>query len=210
MKENLYRLFLKTISIPYVQVGKSYNYQVEVNDSKLTVYFEDSNGKTDWKNNLDFPVKAHKRKNDVTWLVHRGFLNEWQALEPILSFYLLNKNIKEITISGYSHGAAIALLCHEYAYYYRPDLRDKLFGYGFGCPRVYWGLKRNEILKRFKNFTVIRNVNDIVTRLPPIFLGYSHVGRVLEIGERGKYSDVEAHFSDNILKELKIYEEKTR
>ncbi|MBQ8658695.1 MAG: hypothetical protein IJ506_06125, partial [Clostridia bacterium] len=53
---------------------------------------------------------------------------------------------------------------------------------------------------------LVRNIDDIVTHLPPAVLGYSHVGKLLEIGKKGKYTAVEAHLSENILAELKAYE----
>jgi hypothetical protein len=58
-------------------------------------------------------------------------------------------------------------------------------------------------LSRWERFTVIRNIDDIVTHLPPRALGYTHVGHVLEIGEKGTYSRVDAHRPENILAELK-------
>ncbi len=56
--------------------------------------------------------------------------------------------------------------------------------------------------ERWERFTVVRNLDDLVTHLPPGLLGYRHVGRLLEIGKRGQYSPVEAHLSENYLREL--------
>ena len=89
------------------------------------------------------------------------------------------------------------------------DLRDNLYSYGFGCPRVLWGSKTKEIINRWEKFTVVRNIDDIVTHLPPKILGYFHVGNLLEIGKKGKYSKVDAHKSENILIELKEYQKNT-
>ena len=101
------------------------------------------------------------------------------------------------------------MLCHEYVWFRRPDLRETLEGYGFGCPRVFWGLRTWELMRRWERFRVIRNVDDIVTHLPPVWLGYSHVGSLLEIGERGKYTAIDAHRPQNILAELKAAEKET-
>ena len=60
--------------------------------------------------------------------------------------------------------------------------------------------------RRWENFTVIRNLNDIVTHVPPAILGYSHVGTVLEIGIKGRYTPIEAHYEENILAMLAEYE----
>ena len=115
---------------------------------------------------------------------------------------IADEAFQKIVITGFSHGAAIALLCHEYVWYHRPKLRQAIEGYGFGCPRVFWGLKNKRLKQRWENFVVIRNIDDLVTHLPPAFLGYTHVGELLKIGKKGKYTPIEAHFPENILKEL--------
>jgi hypothetical protein len=81
-----------------------------------------------------------------------------------------------------------------------------LEGYGFGAPRVIWGAVSEKIKSRWANFTVIRNIDDAVTHLPPAFFGYFHVGKMIEIGKKGKYGKIEAHLPQNIEKELLIYE----
>lgn len=207
MTQPLSELFIKCTTAPYSEID-NINYALLYDRNVLYVFFEDSDGLADWKSNLDFPAKAYKRMGKTVWFAHRGFLNVWKKLEPILAPKILDKSIKNIIISGYSHGAGIAVLCHEYVWYNRPDLRGSLEGYGFGCPRVFWGIKTKELKIRWQSFTVIRNVNDIVTHLPPAVLGYSHVGNVLEIGTKGKYSPIEAHIAVNILTELKNYEKR--
>ena len=58
-------------------------------------------------------------------------------------------------------------------------------------------------MQRWERFTVIRNVDDIVTHVPPAIWGYSHVGSMIKIGEKGKYSPVDAHRPENIMAELR-------
>ncbi len=202
----LSRLFKECINIPYLKLGASANYAVEILGNSLHIFFEASDGIEDWKSNLDFPAKAYKRSGKTVWYAHRGFLDVWKDLESAVSKYILDKSITKITTVGYSHGAAIAFLCHEYISYHRPEIKDRTSGYGFGCPRVFWGIPSDSLKERWNNFLVIRNTDDIVTHLPPAFLGYRHVSRILTIGSAGKYSRIEAHRSENILKELIIYE----
>ncbi|MBQ8375370.1 MAG: lipase family protein [Clostridia bacterium] len=202
----LYALFFQCLHIPYSNAGVSASYATRRESDTLYLYFQGSEGKNDWKNNLDFPVKAYKRMSKTVWFAHRGFLKVWKELEPILAPVIADTSVKKIVVCGYSHGAAIAALCHEYIWYNRPDLRENIEGYGFGSPRVFWGVCTKELKSRFQRFTVIRNINDLVTHLPPAFLGYRHVGKLLEIGKKGNYSALEAHYAENILKELKLYE----
>jgi hypothetical protein len=68
---------------------------------------------------------------------------------------------------------------------------------------VLWGKRTEDILSRWKRFTVVRNVDDLITHLPPRVLGYFHVGSLLEIGEKGKYSRIDAHRRESILAELR-------
>ncbi len=203
---NLQSLFRRCIDIPYSKVGISANYATEQIGNTLYIFFEHSSGKNDWKINLDFPAKPYKRMGKTVWFAHRGFLRQWKEIESALSEIILDKSLGKIVITGYSHGAALAVLCHEYVWFNRPDLRNSLLGYGFGCPRVIWGIKTKQLFRRFEGFTVIRNIDDIVTHLPPAILGYVHVGKMLEIGEKGKYSPVGAHFPENILYELSLTE----
>ena len=134
--------------------------------------------------------------------MHRGFLRVWQSAEELLREQILDDGVGKIVISGYSHGAALALLCHEYVWYHRPDLRDAIEGYGFGCPRVIWGRKSSTHKERWSRFCVIKNIDDIITHLPPAFLGYFHVGSIMKIGKRGNYSMIDAHRPESYTKEL--------
>ncbi len=203
----LHELFSICLHIPYSQVGLSANYAIKRDHSTLYIFFQDSDGKNDWKINLDFPAKPYRHMDKPTWFAHRGFARTWKEIEPFLAPEIADKSIKKIVIAGYSHGGALAMLCHEYVWYHRPDLRSTIEGYGFGAPRVFWGRRTAALKQRWERFTIVRNINDIVTRLPPAILGFSHMGTLLKIGEKGKYSSVQAHFAENILTELKIYDE---
>ena len=202
---DLYRLFQQCLHVPYLQVGTSANYALQRQGKTLYIYFQDSNGAQDWKTNFNFPAKAYKRMGKTVWFAHRGFLKIWKELEPVLAADILDPHFDKIVIVGYSHGGALAALCHEYVWYHRPDLRATLEGYGFGAPRVFWGLKNPAVKQRWANFTVIRNLDDLVTHLPPAFLGFRHVGKLLKIGARNLYSPVEAHYAKNIEASLKDF-----
>lgn len=203
----LSKLFFDCLKVEYKDVdGVDYAWKRE--QDTLFLYFEDSDGEGDWRINLDFPIRPYKRMGKTAWRAHRGFLCAWEKLIESVKPLVVDKSVKKVIVVGYSHGGAIAVLCHEYVWYNRADLRDNLFGYGFGTPRVLWG--RIKCKERWKNFTVVKNINDLVTRLPPFLFGYRHVGNLLKIGKRGKYSSIEAHYAKNILKELRIYEKTTQ
>lgn len=201
----LYEIFENCLNADYITLENCADVAMIRNGLFLQIYFEASMSDVDWQNNLDFPAVCHARQNDLTWCAHRGFVRVWKTAEQYVKDAINDRSTQKILIAGYSHGAALALLCHEYVWFNRPDLRDRLTGYGFGCPRVVWGIPSPALKSRWQRFTVVRNIDDIVTHLPPKILGYTHVGKMLEIGQRGKYSPTDAHRPENILKELKIH-----
>ena len=171
--------FRECIMASYIHTENDGSYHVHREGSKLFVYFEKSNGATDWRNNFDFPAKPYRDMKDK-WFCHRGFLKVWKAIEPKIKDKLLDPQIIEIEIVGYSHGGAIAQLCYEYVKFNRPEII--VSGYGFGAPRVLWGFASKAVKERFKGFVVVRNGHDIVTHMPPVIFGFRHVGEVKKIG----------------------------
>lgn len=204
----LSELFLRCLNIPYTNVENSGDVALERMGDRLFVYLECSNGEEDWKNNFDFVAKPYKNM-EGNWQAHGGFVKVWKSVKKYIKNEIFDERYKKITIVGYSHGAALAVLCHEYAYFHRPDIRQNIFGFGFGCPRVIFGRMSKEHEKIWERFTVIRNIDDLVTHLPPSIFGFFHVGKMLEIGQSGKYSKVDAHRPENIMRELRIYEAKS-
>lgn len=199
----LSHLFRRCANGKYIHVENSGDYYTDRIRNTLYIYLECSNETVDWLNNFDFPAKPHKRMGKIAWFAHRGFVRVWKSIEPYLESLIKDPTVTRIVTVGYSHGAALAVLCHEYVWYNRPDLRDRIYGYGFGCPRVFWGFRTKKRMQRWERFTVIRNVDDIVTHVPPAIWGYSHVGSMIKIGEKGKYSPVDAHRPENIMAELR-------
>lgn len=197
-------------SAKYTTVENNGDYAVERDGNTLYLMFEWSDGKADWKSNFNFPATPYKDMG-VKWMCHRGFLKVWKSIKPHIEQYVLDLTVEKIIIIGYSHGAAIAALAHEYVWFNRQDLRDNnLEGYGFGSPRCYWGFKVKKKLKpRWENFYVIRNCNDIVTHVPPVFLGFRHVGNLIEIGDgtyevrKCKLKCLDAHRFENYQHSLK-------
>lgn len=205
---NYLRLFRQTLAVEYTQLEENAaSYATERKGDALYLFFEKSNGATDWKNNLDFPAKPYREMEDL-WFVHRGFLRVFKSIEPHIAALVSDKSVRRIVISGYSHGAALALLCHEYCVFHRPDIFSAIEGYGFGCPRVIWGKPCRRILSRFRNFTVIRNCRDLVTHLPPRIFGFRHAGKLLQIGKGRKYGAIGSHYPENYLTELRVLQMK--
>ena len=203
--KKLSKIFSSVLSVKYTHLEEeTASYWCSKNGNKLTIFFEWSNGKTDWVNNFDFPAKPYRNMGDK-WYAHRGFLKVWKAIEPHLESAIIDPTIEIINIAGYSHGAAIALLCHEYCKYNRPDC--EVTGIGFASPRVIWGFLKTPVKKRFEGFTVVRNKRDIVTHVPPAIFGYRHPKRVLKVDDGVSCNPIDAHRPEEYTKSIMKYEE---
>lgn len=198
MTDTLWDLFTLCRAVPYSQAGRSANFALRRQGERLYIFFEDSDGRKDWRRNLEFSAVPYGE-----FYAHRGFVSVWEELRPIVAQPASDPHIHSVTVAGYSHGAALAVLCHEFLWRVRPDLRGSFFGCGFGCPRVFRGKKPASAQEIWQNFTVVRNLDDLVTHLPPKAWGYYHVGKLTEIGARGRYSPIDAHRAENYLAELK-------
>lgn len=182
----MFKKFFDCMIAPYVTVENGADFAIERRGDTLKIFFEQSDGLIDWKNNFNFPAKPY-RKMKNKWYAHRGFLKVWKSIEPHIVGQIFDLTVSKIDIVGYSHGAAVALLCYEYVKFNRPDV--EVSGVGFGCPRVLWGSCKS-VKDRFNGFVVVRNGKDIVTHVPPAIFGFRHVGEIVEIGEsKGRIRD---------------------
>lgn len=201
-----------------VNIGSHYNhteinkgsYFVEYDNDTLYLYFQGSNGDIDWKNNFDFGAEPYKDM-PTKWKAHKGFVRVWKEIVPFIKDDIMNPDVKRINIVGYSHGAALSVLAHEYVWFNRPDIRDNIFGYGFEPPRVFRGRKiPDELIPRWENFTVFRNGADIVTHVPPLLFGYKHVGKLVHLNKdreilvdkHFKFKCVNEHYYPNVVASL--------
>jgi len=182
---DLKQLFQDCLNKEYTHTKDDVSFCCEFDNGTLKIYFQWSKGYKDWIANFNFPARPYKRMNRV-WFIHRGFKRAWKSIEDIIKNYLELLEISQVQIVGYSHGAALAMLCHEFCKYHRPDLPIET--YAFAPPRVLWGWWYKDLLKRWEGLTVIKNYDDIVTHLPPKCLGFRHVGEILNLTPSGFYN----------------------
>lgn len=195
--------FLKCLNAKYIHVDNDGDYAFEESRDGKTLYllFQWTRTAYDWISNFDFVAKPYKDM-EITWRCHRGFLRVWKSIEPHIKELVKNEKYKTIKIAGFSHGGAIATLAHEYVWFNRPDLRseenpDGITGYGFGCPRCYfgsilpWKKMPQELAQRWVRFYPIRNLKDIVTHVPPRIFGFRHVAPVVQLGRTGKWQIID-------------------
>lgn len=203
MKFDLCDLFDKCLKAEYIHVENAGSYSSYKIDKTLYIFFQHSHGRVDWKNNLDFPSRAYKGM-DIPWRCHRGFLRVWKSVLPYVKKVLETNTFSYCVIVGYSHGAALSALCFEYVWYNFSRIRENLYGVSFGSPRIFYGKRNFEFLsERFLKYVNVINSDDIVTKVPPSFLGYRHMGKLLYVGREKNFFSVNAHRPESYKASLK-------
>ena len=137
----------------------------------LWITFRGTDSPKDWKTDLTFWKKTIPYDNVKSNIrVHTGFINAYKTKG------VRDKILQEITdgthyikITGHSLGAALAVLCAVDIEYNFPDRDIEVFL--FGCPRVGNRAFITSYNKRVNKTVRIENGNDIVTKLPFVFMG---------------------------------------
>lgn len=127
--------------------------------------------------------------------VHRGFKKEvddlWHHLEEVLK-----QNTLPLWFTGHSLGGAMATICGGRCFLsHIPSEPAGIFTYG--SPRI--GNKRYVNHVGVPLFRWVNN-NDIVTRVPPAWVGYRHAGREFYINRDGVISEISGwrRFADRL------------
>ncbi len=113
--------------------------------------------------------------------VHSGFNQEVDNLWPMLE-ELLREEEQPVWFCGHSLGGAMATIC---AYRCKTSnmVRDPQELHTFGSPRV--GCKRYIRHADVTHYRWVHN-NDVVTRVPPVFMGYRHGGHEVYFDRFGR------------------------
>ena len=113
--------------------------------------------------------------------VHRGFKNEVDRIWPHIE-EALEVNRKPLWFCGHSLGGAMANICASRCMLsYIESEPEELFTYG--SPRI--GCKKYTSHVEIHHNRWVNN-NDIVTRVPPVFMGYRHNGEERYIDRTGQ------------------------
>ncbi len=134
----------------------------------------------DW-NDVRADINAWSALAETVGRVHRGFKREVDDLWPMLEEALV-ANTKTLWFSGHSLGGAMATICAgRCKLSHIPSTPEALFT--FGSPRV--GNRRYVHHARLRHYRWVNN-NDIVCRVPPKWMGYSHAGQEWYLSSRGR------------------------
>jgi len=136
-------------------------------------------------NDIRADVNAVAVTTETLGRVHKGFNDEVNDLWPRLE-EALRDNQKTLWFTGHSLGGAMATICAGRCYLSEIEAMPYAL-YTYGSPRVGD--------KRFVNFVQLNhtrwvNNNDIVTRVPPAWMGYRHAGREMYLDSSGQVREM--------------------
>ena len=133
-------------------------------------------------NDIKADANAASVLAETTGKVHRGFKTEVDDLWPMIETALID-NDQPLWVCGHSLGGAMATICAGRCYLsHINSTPSELFT--FGSPRV--GNKRYINHVKLDHYRFVNN-NDIVTRVPPPFMGYRHCGSEVYINRNGEF-----------------------
>jgi len=136
-------------------------------------------------NDIKADVNAARVAAETVGRVHRGFKEEVDDLWPLLEKVLVN-NTKTLWFCGHSLGGAMASICAGRCSLSHIRSNPRAL-YTYGCPRV--GTRRYVHYVEL-DYTRWVNNNDIVTRVPPSWMGYRHAGSEMYLNAYGKVRKV--------------------
>jgi hypothetical protein len=163
---SLLEQFNKVTGQGWTTAGKDVQYKV-IDD---TLYFQCSNGKSDWDFNFMAWGDVYK-DSQVKFIGHKGFNELWESIRHDIEKLSFHK------IVGYSQGAALAIRAHENFYHrmgFEPDVTIT-----FGCPPSILNPSK-KLKSRFSHVVNYHNPRDLVYFIPMV-LGYKHVGQCVKL-----------------------------
>ena len=136
-------------------------------------------------NDIRADANATSALAETVGKVHSGFKQEVDDLWPQLEEALVS-NQKTLWFTGHSLGGAMATISAGRCFLsHIKSMPEGLFTYG--SPRV--GDKRYINYCDIKHIRWVNN-NDIVTRVPPAWMGFRHGGREMYLDSQGKLRNV--------------------
>ena len=145
----------------------------------LVIAFRGSHGNEDWQDNFTFN-KQWMAFADGTEKVHTGFKTQYFTVQFYLSEKIKQYNMPKLLICGHSLGGALASLCALDTNWMAP-----VTCVTWGSPRVGdqgWAKLFNKFVPDSLRY-VYRN--DIVTKVPTLWMNFKHVGNKIHLNPGG-------------------------
>ncbi len=159
-----------------------YRITIDKDLKTISVSFEGSGSKLDWKSNFTF-WKCPYKEMDKVFFVHSGLFNKYKSVKSTIWSKItpvLNPDWK-IEAYGFSQGATLATFFHEDAVFRLPDTDIKT--YAFAPAKGFTFINYKFLRVRFKALYTIINRNDIVPKVPLLIQGFIHYGNKIKLGK---------------------------
>lgn len=171
-------------------------------DGELVIAFRGSQQARDWVTDFagwSIPYGNKKTKIRLHWGFNQAYSNH--ARSRIHRFIIMyQKEIKWVTVCGFSLGGALATLCAidlQYNNLVDEKMMDVLPA---GNPRVGNKAFVKSFNKRIPRCWRTYNRSDLVPNLPPRLMGYKHAGIKNPWGKRNPFSGIIKYFKSKELR----------
>jgi hypothetical protein len=174
---------------PATDTQWDYKYVVSSVDDKMELWirFEESQSNLDWLQNFN-ARKIRLHKND-RFKVHKGFATKFLSVRDEIYSILELNNYDRLILSGFSQGGALAQMLHYDIV--RRTGKEPYATYTFASPRVMSTsiTGKTKYVNDYFSCNLRRFVlgNDGVTRMPPIWMGFRHIGTKVQIGKKPRF-----------------------
>jgi hypothetical protein len=188
------------------------------------VALDSSDNARDWKSNFGYRQKVMPYAESASSKVrmHGAYAEGWMRVRNDVHQAFIESHCKSVLVCGYSMGGGVAPICaldFQYTFEIPSDMIKCVIGDG---PRVFNKAGMESYNRRVPNTIRLKWGNDIVTKLPPPFFGFWHVGKELHLGPterwwkmslldhdpaRGEYNSIVYRLEDGPIDEswLKIH-----
>lgn len=191
--------FFEDKNYPWLESGlkKKTNYKIRYlpHLKLIQIAFQESNGNFDWFINFMFfgwrRVRPYKNM-PILYKTHGGFTASYKSIQDELMKKIeeicKDNEVDSIEIFGWSYGGAMTQLCLEDLTYHFIEQREHadwfkngipiITGMTIGAPRVFYKTTMTSwkrIQTRLSRLIMIANVDDIITLVPPTFVGSKHI-----------------------------------
>lgn len=182
----------KYVEVEYQYKGKTFyaDYAIDYDKERncIMVDFQYTTTLKDWITNFDFPQKYYDSVDTsygkIQLRVHRGWATRYQAVKHLVRLGVkLNLEAHPgayVEVIGFSLGSGQAMLCAQDLNY---NLHIKPYLYTFGSVNPFYmkPFFKTRTLKYLRSccedYYNFSHVNDIVSYVPPRFLGYRKLCR---------------------------------
>lgn len=172
---------LQAIKIFYYN-NKEVGYIAISTKNQIYIVFRGTVSKNEWRHDLQFKQDFI---DDTEWSCHSGFLHIYSSFKKELIEVLstLSNTPRNILITGYSLGGALATISSLHISQIYPNKYHHIYVYVFGCPRVckyippivdeYWRVNNTEDIIKDVPLAVMPNLIDVKNPFK-----YTHGGHV--------------------------------